>query len=134
MGLTKLALFAVSQLALVLVLSLLTVSFALRFYGKLTRKEIHNGEELQKGNVAVGIVLGQALRGAGDTKSPVFVTVVGAILVRLPLAWYLGVELGWGLSSVWWASLIDWIARTLLLVFLWQRGRWKRLELSANAR
>ena len=75
--------------------------------------------------MATGIVLGQALRGSGDTRSPVLVTVVGAILIRLPLAWYLGIELGWGLASVWWASLIDWVARTALLVGLWARGRWQ---------
>jgi uncharacterized membrane protein YjfL (UPF0719 family) len=52
----KMVAFAVSQLVLVFVVAQFTVSFSLRFYGKLTT-DINEGEELKKGNVAVGIVL-----------------------------------------------------------------------------
>ncbi|MBI4677820.1 MAG: DUF350 domain-containing protein [Elusimicrobia bacterium] len=55
-SLGKMVLFAVSQLVLVFVIALFTVSFSLRFYGKLTR-DIDEGAELKKGNIAVGIVL-----------------------------------------------------------------------------
>lgn len=55
-ALWKMALFSVSQFVLVFVLALFTVSFALRFYSKLTA-DLHEGDELKKGNVAVGIVL-----------------------------------------------------------------------------
>lgn len=48
--------YAVSQFVMVFALSIFSISFALRFFGKLTRN-IKEGPELKKGNIAVGIVL-----------------------------------------------------------------------------
>lgn len=55
-GVIPMAIYAFSHLVMVFVVAVLTVSFSLRFYGKLT-KNIEEGVELQKGNVAVGIIL-----------------------------------------------------------------------------
>lgn len=52
----KLGLMSVGQLMMALALALLTISLTLRLFGKLTRK-LEEGKELQKGNVAVGILL-----------------------------------------------------------------------------
>jgi len=49
--------YALAHLTMAFVLSVLTMSFSLRFYGKLT-KALKAGEELKKNNVAVGIMLG----------------------------------------------------------------------------
>ncbi|MBI5209362.1 MAG: DUF350 domain-containing protein [Elusimicrobia bacterium] len=56
MGVWKMALFAVSQLFMVFVIAMITTSFTLRFYARLTTN-IDEGKELAKGNAAVGIVL-----------------------------------------------------------------------------
>ena len=44
------------HLALVFIVAVFSISFSLRFYGRLTRG-ISEGAELKKGNAAVGIVL-----------------------------------------------------------------------------
>jgi uncharacterized membrane protein YjfL (UPF0719 family) len=52
----QLLLLILGHLGLVFVVAIYTISLSLRFWGRLT-PNIHEGEELKKGNLAVGIVL-----------------------------------------------------------------------------
>lgn len=52
----QLALMSVGHLAVSMVLALLTISITLRLFGRLTTN-LQEGKELQKGNVAVGVLL-----------------------------------------------------------------------------
>ncbi len=55
----QMALHAVSHLVMSFVLSVTTISFSLRFFGKLTgSRKLKLGKELKRNNPAVGIVLG----------------------------------------------------------------------------
>jgi MATE family multidrug resistance protein len=76
--------------------------------------------------MAVGIVLGQSLRGAGDTRGALGVSAVGALAVRLSCTWFFALKLGMGLQGVWLGSTCDWVVRSALLVF-WGRGRLRRV-------
>lgn len=76
--------------------------------------------------MAAAVVLAQALRGAGDTLSPVFTAVIGGALVRVGLAVWLGLGLDLGLRALWLASAADWLSRTLWLAVVFARGRWTR--------
>ncbi len=60
MGLGKLALLCTAHLGLSMLLAVVTISVTLRLFGKLVRS-LHAGTELQKGNLAVGIVLGSVV-------------------------------------------------------------------------
>lgn len=53
----KLALFGAGHLALAFSLSVVAMSFSLRLFGRLTRPGMRAGVELERGNVAVGILL-----------------------------------------------------------------------------
>lgn len=55
-GMGKLALLSAGHLGLSMLLAVLTISITLRLFGRLVRS-LHAGQELQKGNLAVGIVL-----------------------------------------------------------------------------
>ncbi len=57
LGLGKLALLSVAHLGLDLALAVITISVTLRLFGRLVRSHMRPGVELQKGNLAVGIVL-----------------------------------------------------------------------------
>ncbi|MBI5594563.1 MAG: hypothetical protein HY928_00590 [Elusimicrobia bacterium] len=51
-------LYALGNLALAFVIVVFTLSFSLRVFGRLTRtKETRPGKELERGNVAVGVIL-----------------------------------------------------------------------------
>lgn len=60
MGLGKLALLCAAHLGLSMLLAVVTISVTLRLFGKLVRS-LHAGQELEKGNLAVGIVLGSVV-------------------------------------------------------------------------
>lgn len=65
------------------------------------------------------------LRGAGETRQPMWVTVIGTWLVRVPGAWYLAIELDWGLTGIWATTVVDWIVRAAVMVILFRRGSWR---------
>ena len=79
--------------------------------------------------MAASIVLSNALRGAGDTRSPLLAAVAGGLVVRLALVGWLGLVLDLGIVAVWLASTIDWVVRTLLLASIFARGRWAAIRL-----
>jgi putative MATE family efflux protein len=76
--------------------------------------------------LAIMMPLSGCLRGAGDMKSPMYATVVGVLLFRVPVVYLFALVFGWGLNGVWLGTAVDWAGRTLLLYFLFRRGAWKR--------
>ena len=62
---------------------------------------------------AINQVLTGALRGAGDTRYPMWVTIVGHWLVALPLIVLFTGVLGWGLTGVWSAMFLQMLLRAL---------------------
>ena len=66
-----------------------------------------------------------ALRGAGDTRSPMIVALVGTFLFRLPLVYLLGIRFGLGLQGIWYGTLLDWIGRAVLMYLIFRTGKWK---------
>lgn len=57
----QLLLISVAHLVIALALALLTISVTLRLFGRLTRTELQAGKELERGNLAVGILLGSVV-------------------------------------------------------------------------
>jgi len=79
--------------------------------------------------IAVLMVISGSLRGAGDMKTPMYATLVGTFLFRVPIVYLFAVVLGWGLHGVWLGTAVDWTARAALIYVLFRRGAWKRVEL-----
>ncbi len=75
------------------------------------------------------MILAGGLRGAGDTRSPMVVTLVGVLFLRIAVVYLLAIQMGWGLAGVWWGTAIDWNARALLMWILFRRGRWRERRL-----
>jgi len=74
--------------------------------------------------ISVGLVLGRAISGSGDTLPVAIFTFVALWLIQLPLAYYL--SRGLGLTGVWLAILVAQIVLAGLNIFWFQLGRWKR--------
>ena len=79
--------------------------------------------------LGIEMILAGGLRGAGDTRTPMIVTLVGVLLFRLSLVYLLAIQWGWGLAGVWWGTAIDWTMRALLLWIFFVRGRWKTIRM-----
>jgi putative MATE family efflux protein len=80
--------------------------------------------------LGIDMILAGGLRGAGDTRTPMIVTLIGVLFFRLSLVYLLAIQWGWGLAGVWWGTAIDWTIRALLLWLFFLRGRWKTIKLS----
>lgn len=65
------------------------------------------------------------LQGAGDTAFSLKVMVLSRFVIRLPLAWLLGANLGLGLSGVWLAMSMDFVMRGVAFSIYARKGRWK---------
>ncbi|MBX3222374.1 MAG: MATE family efflux transporter [Labilithrix sp.] len=71
--------------------------------------------------MATGLVLAQALRGAGKTRQALGVSLLGAVFVRLTATWGFTVVAGLGLVGVWMGSTTDWLVRAAILAALFRR-------------
>jgi Na+-driven multidrug efflux pump len=71
------------------------------------------------------MILGGCLRGAGDTRTPMIVTLAGTVLFRVPITFLFVLVLDGGLNGVWLATAVDWSMRALIMCLLYLRGKWK---------
>jgi Na+-driven multidrug efflux pump len=70
------------------------------------------------------------IRGAGDTLAILILTFVGLIVLRIPLANYLALEKGMGLTGIWDAVFISSFFGALLNYLYYKSNWWKRKSLS----
>lgn len=78
--------------------------------------------------MAITDVFGGALRGAGDTKTPMKVAIVGPLILRPLLCYLLCFHFSMGLVGIWIGSTADWLVRSLWLYFAFRKGAWKEIE------
>ena len=74
------------------------------------------------------MVLAGALRGAGDTKSVLFITYLGIFLIRIPITYLFLDVLNFGLAGAWIVMTIDLAIRSSLAFYIFRRGKWKYLQ------
>ncbi len=77
---------------------------------------------------AVAIVLSHAIKGAGDTRSTMVIGYVSLFLIRLPLAYLLGVTYGLGIVGVWYGLCGEMAVRGLLFAARFFQGGWLRTQ------
>jgi Na+-driven multidrug efflux pump len=82
---------------------------------------------LSYGNVgyAYGMVMLQAFNGAGDTRTPTWVNLLGYWVLEIPLAYALAISFGWRSNGVYLAILMSECAIAAVSVIIFSRGRWK---------
>ena len=83
---------------------------------------------LEQPALAIYIVYAGGLRGAGDTFSPMIVTIVGTLCIHLPVAYIFGIVLEWGLAGIWFGAALDWIVRAIAVYILFRKGRWRTIK------
>ncbi len=78
-------------------------------------------------------VLNGSLRGAGDTRWPLVIVLVGYLGVRIPLAYALTMPeamggFGWGLYGAWVAMFADLSVRAILVAARFLQGGWRSVR------
>ena len=77
------------------------------------------------------VVSAGALRGAGDTRAPLVVNIVGFWCIGLPTSWLLGFKLGYGPVGLWWGFVagLGAVAMFLMIRLAWKfHGVIRRVE------
>jgi len=78
--------------------------------------------------LALSLVLGGGLQGAGDTRSTMWVTFISMWIIRLPLAWLLALNLGLGPVGVWSAMVSSMVMQGLMMSWRFREGKWKQVK------
>jgi putative MATE family efflux protein len=81
---------------------------------------------------AVGFVLAGALRGAGDTRWPMYSTAIAMWVVRLPLAYLFAITLDLGLPGVFIAMTLDTFILMSMNLWRYRQGKWTERRLLAE--
>ena len=74
--------------------------------------------------LAIGFVMSGILRGAGDTRFPMFSTSVTMWLLRVPLGYLFGVQFGWGIQGIYIAMILDTVVLMGLNIWRYLSGDW----------
>ncbi len=77
---------------------------------------------------SIQFVLAGALRGAGDTKWPLYSTIIGVWFFRLGLALVLVQYMHMGLLGAWIAMAVDQTARSLVIQYRFKSNKWKHVR------
>jgi len=81
--------------------------------------------------VSVALVYTGGLQGTGDTKSPLYISIVSQVIV--PVGWCLAFTLTRGLTApdIWLAIVLGHATRALLSVLRFRQGKWRDIKVSA---
>jgi multidrug resistance protein, MATE family len=73
--------------------------------------------QLFDGTQVVGLGI---LRGLGDVKVPTIITFLAYWVLGLPVGYFLGIYLGFGVQGIWWGLLLGLLTASILLFFRFQ--------------
>jgi Na+-driven multidrug efflux pump len=77
--------------------------------------------------LAINFIMSGALRGAGDTRWPLYTKLISTWGARLPLV-LASLALGFGLTGIWIAMATDFAIQAALAFWRFRRGRWKSVR------
>jgi len=75
---------------------------------------------------AIGMIMTQALNGAGDTGTPSALNLFAFWIIQIPLALWLAKNMGYGPDGVFIAIVVSESLLTVLSVIVFRHGRWKQ--------
>ena len=81
-------------------------------------------EALAEPALAIATVAPGILRGAGDTKWPFYISIIGMWMVRMTLAVFCIKVLGMGLEGIWIPMALDWFTRAIISMWRIRGGKW----------
>jgi Na+-driven multidrug efflux pump len=77
----------------------------------------------------IGMVMTQALNGAGDTRTPTLINFVGFWLFQIPLAYFLSIGLELNSTGAMIAIPVAETAIALAAWYFFRKGKWKEIQL-----
>jgi MATE family multidrug resistance protein len=68
------------------------------------------------------------LRGAGDTRTPMLITIGSTLCIRVPVAYFCGIVLEGGLIGAWTGMVVDNCIRACVATYRYSRGKWIHIK------
>lgn len=106
------------------IIHLYTHESGVHYYGTLALQIIGVGYIFY----GIGMVMVQALNGAGDTKTPTWINVVCFWLIQVPIAWLLAVQLKIGPAGAFAAIPSAEIILAIIAWYYFKKGNWKKVK------
>ncbi len=79
--------------------------------------------------LALAMVFSGALRGGGDTKTPLVYSMIHSWFVRIPLIYILGFMFDFQTNGIWWAINIATATQGLATWWKFNKGQWQEIKL-----
>lgn len=73
------------------------------------------------------MVITGGFKGAGDTRTPMIISAIGSLIVRVPLVYLFAFRMNLGFVGVWLGAIIDWTVKALLGIIAFKWGKWKQI-------
>lgn len=74
--------------------------------------------------LALAMVLAGALQGAGDTRTPMYLSIMTNWVVRIPLGYFMAIQLKLGVDGIWWAMTTSIFLQGLLMAMRFKSRKW----------
>ena len=78
--------------------------------------------------VTVALTYTGALQGTGDTKSPLYISIVSQLVIPIGLCAYLQMTRGLQPTDIWTAIVLGHVSRALLSVLRFRQGKWRNIS------
>lgn len=75
-----------------------------------------------------GMIISQAINGAGDTRTPSLLNFICFWLIETPLAWLLALHFGWGQAGVYYSVVVAESILAVAAIWVFRQGRWKTVK------
>ena len=79
--------------------------------------------------MAIHFTMAGSLRGAADTRAPLWAAIISMYLVRLPIAGLVVYVFDWSVYWVWMGMVLAHLSRAEYLYWRWRRGGWRTIEI-----
>lgn len=76
----------------------------------------------------IGMVIGNAFNGAGDTRTPTWINLFGFWFLQIPFAWLTAQVFNWGPIGVFTAIPVAETAITIAAYIIFKKGKWKLVK------
>lgn len=83
--------------------------------------------------VSVALTYTGGLQGAGDTKSPLFISIVSQVVIPLGICFILQHTIGLEHLYIWFAILAGHLTRCLLSFLRFRQGKWRNIKIDPEA-
>ncbi len=75
-----------------------------------------------------GMIIAQAINGAGDTRTPTLLNFICFWLIEMPLAWLLALHFNWGQAGVYYSIVIAESILAVAAIWIFRQGKWKTVK------